>query len=171
MTVKVDKRRKRAKEHYVNNREFSEALVEYLSAVKDVENDEDIDDIPMIPQYIGECIVKICEGLSHKPNFIDYSYRDEMVADGIENCLSKLHNFDIDRETRTGLPNAFAYFTTIAFNAFIRRIKKEKKQQEIKYALMEDGSDSDFITCSDDAPSYQNNSVTRARSLYEDCYS
>lgn len=169
--IKKDKRVKRAAEHRVNNREFSTAIVEYLTAVKAAESDETIDDIPKIPNYIGDCIVKICEGLSHKSNFIDYSYRDEMVADGIENCLAKLQNFDISRETRTGLPNAFSYFTTIAFNAFIRRIKKEKKQQEIKYALMENGNDSDFITSSDDAPAHHNNSVTRARNLYEDCYS
>jgi hypothetical protein len=95
---------------------------------------------PQIPNYIGECFMKICEGLSHKPNFIRYSYRDEMVMDAVENCVKAIMNFDLNKATRTGLPNAFAYFTQIAYFAFLRRIAKEKKQWEIKLKYIESAS-------------------------------
>ena len=52
--------------------------------------------------------------------------------DAVENCLKAIENYDINAATRTGKPNAFAYFTQIIWYAFLRRITKEKKQQEIK---------------------------------------
>lgn len=126
---------KRKKEHYVNNKEFSQAVVDYVNTVTEA-RDNNQDD-PMIPNYIGECFLKIAEGLSHKPNFIGYSYREEMVMDGVENCIKAIMNYDVDKATRTGLPNAFAYFTQIIYYAFLRRIQKEKKQQDIKTLYME----------------------------------
>jgi hypothetical protein len=72
--------------------------------------------------------MKIAEGLSHKPNFINYTYRDEMMSDGIENCLMYFGNFD-----PTKSKNPFAYFTQIIYFAFLRRISKEKKQTYVKY--------------------------------------
>ncbi len=126
---------KKQSAHYVNNKEFSAAVVEYAISVKDSEAAGT--EAPTIPNYIGECFMKICEGLSHKPNFIRYSYRDEMVMDAVENCVEKVTKFDVTRETRTGLPNAFAYFTQIAFYAFLRRIAKEKKQWDIKMKYLE----------------------------------
>jgi hypothetical protein len=89
--------------------------------------------------------MKICEGLSHKPNFVRYTYRDEMVMDGVENCLKAVHNYNIDAATRTGKPNAFSYFTQIAYFAFIRRIIKEKKQADIKYRFMEQADIEQFM--------------------------
>ena len=90
----------------------------------------------MIDNYIAECFLKIAEGLSHKSNFIRYTYREEMVMDAVENCLKAIKNYDIETATRTGTPNAFAYFTQIAWYAFLRRIDKEKKQQDIKLKYM-----------------------------------
>lgn len=86
----------------------------------------------MITDYIAKCFLKISEGLSHKANFVRYTYREEMVMDAVENCLKAIENYNIDKATRTGKPNAFAYFTQIAWYAFLRRIEKEKKQQDIK---------------------------------------
>jgi hypothetical protein len=124
------KRVKRAKEHYVNNKEFSQAVVDYVNSANDARDKGESE--PTIPNYIGECFLKISEGLSHKPNFISYTYREEMVMDAVENCIKAIMNYDITKATRTGLPNAFAYFTQISYFAFLRRIAKEKRQQDIK---------------------------------------
>ena len=116
--------------HYINNQDFLKALTDYKAscAIATKENTPK----PKIPNYIGECWMKIAEGLSHKPNFINYSYRDEMISDGIENCLMYFENFD---ETKSS--NPFAYFTQIIYFAFLRRIGKEKKQQYVKYKATE----------------------------------
>ena len=116
--------------HYINNEDFLKALVEYKTRKKDAV-EKGLPE-PRIPNYIGECFMKIAEGLSHKPNFINYTYRDEMIADGIENCLMYFANFD---ETKSN--NPFAYFTQIIYYAFLRRIQKEKKQLYVKYKATE----------------------------------
>jgi hypothetical protein len=115
---------------YVNNADFLAALVEYKDKCK--ENKKKKIEPPPIPNYIGECFMKIAEGLSHKPNFINYTYRDEMISDGIENCLMYFNNFD-----PTKSKNPFAYFTQIIYFAFLRRIGKEKKQTYVKYKATE----------------------------------
>jgi len=125
-----NERARRAKEHYVNNKEFSQAVVDYVRSVNESRNNNNEE--PPITDYIGRCFLKICEGLSHKPNFIGYTYREEMVMDAVENCIKAIMNYNVDKATRTGLPNAFAYFTQISYFAFLRRIAKEKKQQDIK---------------------------------------
>ena len=121
---------RRAKEHYVNNKEFSHAVVDYVNSVNEARAKDKTE--PKITNYIGSCFLKIAEGLSHKPNFFSYTYREEMVMDAVENCIKAIMNYDIEKATRTGLPNAFAYFTQISYYAFLRRIAKEKKQQDIK---------------------------------------
>lgn len=115
---------------YVNNADFLQALIEYQDGVKKSKKDKTPP--PPIPNYIGECFMKIAEGLSHKPNFINYTYRDEMISDGIENCLMYFSNFD-----PTKSKNPFAYFTQIIYFAFLRRISKEKKQTYVKYKATE----------------------------------
>lgn len=118
------------KPHYVNNADFSQAVVEYVTLVR--ASKENGSSKPMVTDYIARCFLKISEGLSHKANFVRYTYREEMVMDAVENCLKAIENYNIDKATRTGKPNAFAYFTQIAWYAFLRRIEKEKKQQDIK---------------------------------------
>lgn len=118
------------KPHYVNNAEFSQAVVDYVKTVRQAKEEES--SLPVVTDYIAQCFLKICEGLSHKANFVRYTYREEMVMDAVENCLKAIENYNIDKATRTGKPNAFAYFTQIAWYAFLRRIEKEKKQQDIK---------------------------------------
>lgn len=121
--------------HYVDNKKFSQAIVDYVTEVRKSEANKV--PIPVVPRYIGECFLKICEGLSNKINFNRYTYREEMIMDAVENCLKAVTNYNIDTTTRTGLPNAFAYFTQIAFYAFLRRIAKEKKQQDIKWKYLD----------------------------------
>jgi hypothetical protein len=116
--------------HYINNEDFLKALVDYKRQVAEAK--ENGKQEPKIPNYIGECWMKIAEGLSHKPNFINYTYRDEMIADGIENCLMYFDNFNPDKSK-----NPFAYFTQIIYYAFLRRIQKEKKQLYVKYKATE----------------------------------
>ena len=116
--------------HYINNGDFLAALVDYKAACKKSEKNNK--QLPPIPNYIGECFMKIAEGLSHKPNFINYTYRDEMISDGIENCLMYFNNLD---ETKS--KNPFAYFTQVIYFAFLRRIQKEKKQLYVKYKATE----------------------------------
>ena len=118
------------KKHYVNNADFLTALIEYRSNC-DIAKTEGKED-PRIPNYIGECFLKIAEHLSRKPNFVSYSFRDEMIADGIENCLMYFRNFDPAKSK-----NPFAYFTQIIYFAFLRRIMKEKKQLYVKYKATE----------------------------------
>jgi len=147
-------RQRRASIHYVNNADFSQAVVEYVTLVNDakVKNTE----IPKVPDYIAQCFLRISEGLSHKANFIRYTYREEMVMDAVENCLKAILNYDIQAATRTGKPNAFAYFTQITWYAFLRRIAKEKKQQEIKMKYLTTSGIENFLTTGegDDASQY-----------------
>tara|TARA_B100000282_G_scaffold76581_1_gene52829 strand:- start:475 stop:1065 length:591 start_codon:yes stop_codon:yes gene_type:complete len=116
--------------HYVNNQEFSQAVVSYVGTVKEAKDAGK--PIPVVTDYVATCFLRIAENLSHKSNFIRYTYREEMVMDAVENCLKAVENYDINASTRTGKPNAFAYFTQIIWYAFLRRITKEKKQQDIK---------------------------------------
>ena len=116
--------------HYVNNAQFSTAVVDYVTEVREAKSKEE--SLPVVPDYIAQCFLKIAEGLSHKSNFIRYTYREEMVMDAVENCLKAIENYNLETATRTGKPNAFAYFTQITWYAFLRRIAKEKKQQDIK---------------------------------------
>jgi hypothetical protein len=116
--------------HYINNPDFLAALVEYRKLCDEAKSNGKED--PRIPNYIGECFLKIGEHLSRKPNFISYSFRDEMVSDGIENCLMYFRNFDPIKSS-----NPFAYFTQITYFAFLRRIMKEKKQLYVKYKATE----------------------------------
>ena len=129
--------------HYVNNADFSTAVVEYVERVDYARKVEDT--IPTVPDYIAQCFLKIAEGLSHKANFIRYTYREEMVMDAVENCLKAIGNYNLEAATRTGKPNAFAYFTQITWYAFLRRITKEKKQQEIKLKYLTKSGIDSFI--------------------------
>jgi len=139
---------KAEREHYVNNKEFSEAVVDYVTGVKKSISENKEPD--RIPEYIGRCFLRIAEGLSHKPNFVRYTYREEMVMDAVENCIKAIMNYNIEAATRTGSPNAFAYFTQICYYAFLRRIMKEKKQQDIKFRYIEHAGIENFLTSPDD---------------------
>ena len=134
---------KRQSIHYVNNAEFSQAVVDYVSTVNEAR--ENNKTIPKVPDYVAQCFLRIAEGLSHKSNFIRYTYREEMVMDAVENCLKAINNYDIEAATRTGKPNAFAYFTQITWYAFLRRIAREKKQQDIKMKYIANSGFEDFM--------------------------
>lgn len=121
---------KRAKTNYINNPDFLQAMIEYREKVAAAK--ESGKPKPQVPPYIGECFMKIATRLSHKPNFINYSFRDEMICDGIENCMQYIDNFNPEKSN-----NPFAYFTQIIYFAFLRRIDKEKKQLYIKFKLSE----------------------------------
>lgn len=118
------------KKNYVNNAEFYQAMVDYKKACREAEDAGD--EQPRIPNYIGTCLYEIANRLSYKPNFINYTYRDDMVADGLENAVIAITNFDPDKSM-----NPFAYFTQIIYFAFIRRIQKEKKQLYVKHKVIE----------------------------------
>ena len=139
----MEKLKPKQKPHYVNNKEFSLAVVEYVKSVQLAESEGR--EVPKVTNYIAECFLKISEGLSHKANFIRYTYREEMVMDAVENCLKAIHNYDIEAATRSGNPNAFAYFTQIAWYAFLRRIAREKKQQEVKFKYIENAGIEEFV--------------------------
>ena len=129
ITTAIMTKRKRS-EHYVNNKEFLSALIKYRE-------DKEIAEIqgkpkPPIPRYIGECFLKIANHLSFKPNFVNYMFKEDMISDGIENCVQYIHNFNPEKSQ-----NPFAYFTQIIHYAFLRRIQKEKKQLEIKNKILE----------------------------------
>ena len=129
--------------HYVNNNDFSTAVVTYVEKVEKAK--EEKSPVPKVPDYIATCFLRIAEGLSHKANFIRYTYREEMVMDAVENCLKAIGNYNLEAATRTGKPNAFAYFTQITWYAFLRRITKEKKQQEIKLKYLTKAGVENFV--------------------------
>ena len=140
------------KPHYVNNKDFSQAVVDYCLDVKAWEK-EGATGRPIVPNYIAQCFLRIAEGLSHKANFVRYTYREEMVMDAVENCLKAIENYDVEAATRSGNPNAFAYFTQISWYAFLRRIQKEKKQQDIKMKFITEADLSDFLAESEEGTS------------------
>ena len=121
---------KKVTQHYVDNKKFLEAMVAYKDKVNNAKENNRTK--PDVTNYIGECFLKIANHLSYRPNFINYTYRDDMISDGIENCLQYMSNFDPNKST-----NPFAYFTQIIYYAFIRRIQKEKKQQFVKQKLIQ----------------------------------
>ena len=124
------KRKKVAKAHYVDNALFLEEMIEYKRQYYiSKSNDEEL---PIISEYLGSVFLKIAQRLSFRPNFINYAFKNDMISDGIENCLHYIHNFNPDKSS-----NPFAYFTQIIYYAFIRRIQKEKKQLYIKYKSMQ----------------------------------
>jgi hypothetical protein len=140
------------KPHYVNNRDFSNAVVEYCTSAQEA---KDVgESTPIVTDYIASCFLKIAEGLSHKANFVRYTYREEMVMDAVENCLKAIENYDIEAATRSGKPNAFAYFTQISWYAFLRRIQKEKKQQDVKMKFIAEADIGEFLD--DDGEGYGN---------------
>jgi len=138
ITTTVMTKRRRS-EHYVNNKEFLAALIEYKKNVAlAVEKGEPK---PRITNYLGECFLKIATHLSYKTNFINYIFIDDMISDGIENCVQYIHNFNPEKSQ-----NPFAYFTQIIHYAFLRRIQREKRQLEIKNKILErTGFDEVFV--------------------------
>ena len=137
---------KNKKPHYVNNKEFLQAMIEWKNRCKEAKKNGK--PVPQVTNYIGECFLKIANHLSYRPNFINYTYREEMISDGIENCLQYVHNFNPEKSD-----NPFAYFTQIIYYAFLRRIQKEKKQAHVKNKMIEnmtidenliDGGDGEF---------------------------
>ena len=122
--------KKTQKAHYVDNKRFLQAMIEHRDKCRIAE--EKGKKKPDVSNYIGECFLKIANHLSYRPNFINYTFRDDMISDGIENCLQYMDNFNPDKSK-----NPFAYFTQIIYYAFIRRIQKEKKQIQIKSKLIQ----------------------------------
>ena len=141
--------RKRS-EHYVNNKEFLAAIIDYKDEILIAEK-RGLPK-PVIPRYIGECFLKIATHLSFKPNFVNYMFKDDMVCDGIENCVQYINNFNPDKSR-----NPFAYFTQIIHYAFLRRIQKEKRQLDIKQKIIEkSGYDEVFVADEKDKSSEYN---------------
>ena len=131
-------------EHYVNNKELLEALIVYREKVA-IAKEKDLPK-PRITNYLGSCFLKIATHLSYKPNFVNYMFRDDMISDGIENCVQYIHNFDPAK-----YKNPFAYFTQIIHYAFLRRIQKEKKQLDIKNKIIEKTGFDEVMTVEDGA--------------------
>ena len=138
LITNMPRTRKRS-EHYVNNKEFLAAIIDYKQQIVDAETAGKPK--PRIPNYIGECFLKIATHLSYKPNFVNYMFKDDMVCDGVENCVQYINNFNPEKSQ-----NPFSYFTQIIHYAFLRRIQREKKQMEIKNKILErSGYDEVFV--------------------------
>ena len=129
--------------HYVDNKKFYQALIEYKQQCEQAKS-QGLPS-PRVSEYIGECFLKIATHLSYKANFINYTFKDDMISDGIENCLTAVEKFDPERST-----NPFAYYTQIIFFAFVRRIQKEKKQQATKYKMLEQVDIDQIVSQSED---------------------
>tara|TARA_B100000085_G_scaffold188282_1_gene172217 strand:- start:168 stop:710 length:543 start_codon:yes stop_codon:yes gene_type:complete len=149
MTKTVEKAKK---PHYVDNKVFLAAMLEWKDKVNEAESEGE--EIPPIPEYIGECFYKIATHLSYRPNFINYTYREEMIGDGIENCIQYAKNFNPEKSK-----NPFAYFTQIIYYAFLRRITKEKKQSQIKQKIIDNDTLKTHETMDFDDDVYDNTFV------------
>ena len=145
----MNTRRKTKTEHYVDNKKFLEAMKLYKKEVNKAKQEKR--EKPPVTDYIGECFLKIANHLSYRPNFINYTFRDDMISDGIENCLQYLDNFDPSKSK-----NPFAYFTQIIFFAFVRRIQKEKKQVIIKHRMITEANYDDMTLMPGDEGEYTN---------------
>ena len=146
----MEKTKAKLKPHYVDNKKFLSAMVEHRLKCQKAEDKKRKP--PEVTNYIGECFLKIANHLSYRPNFINYTYRDDMISDGIENCLQYMRNFNPEKSN-----NPFAYFTQIIYYAFIRRIQKEKKQQDVKAKLIAtSGSEMMLDTLVGDDAQYKN---------------
>lgn len=148
--------KKNKRKNYINKEDLTAALVEY-KAQKEIHGD----DLP-VPDYICECLFEIANRLSRSSNYIGYSYRQDMIMDGFENCFQKVDNFDVTAETRGGKPNPFGYFTQICWYAFVRRINKENHQQSIKESFIQNGNLGDFAVF-DDGNAYGETMVEKMR--------
>ena len=137
------------KPHYVDNKLFFAEMEKWKS---EIDESDEVDDLPpMVTEYMGECFYKIATHLSYRPNFINYTYREEMIGDGIENCIRYAKNFNPEKSK-----NPFAYFTQIIYYAFIRRITKEKKQTAIKQKIIDNTSTKTYDIMEGDDDVYEN---------------
>lgn len=137
------------KKHYINNQQFLHALVTYKQQLADAVAAGEPP--PQVPEYIGDCFIKIANHLAFKNNFINYSFREDMILDAIENCLIYMNNFDPQKSS-----NPFAYFTQITYYAFLRRIQKEKRHLQTKYKYIESLDLSEIIQQDGDSNDYSN---------------
>lgn len=152
--------------HYVNNAQMLEYIKDYREKLLAARADST--ETPRIPEYLGECVLKIATGLSRKSNFINYSYKDDMILDGIENCIQCMHSFDPEKSS-----NPFSYFTQVIYFAFLRRIAKEKKQSYIKGKLIQDMAfDSFDLQGHDDDADFKNayTAFIQANSNFDDSF-
>lgn len=152
--------------HYVDNAKMLQAIIDYKEKIN-ISRSQGLEE-PRIPEYLGECILKIANRLSHKANFINYSYRDDMILDGIENCMQCINSFDPSKSS-----NPFAYFTQVIYFAFLRRIAKEKKQSYIKSKIIQEMSFESFETQGHDEDEDFRNafmSFVQANSAFDDSF-
>lgn len=149
MEMIMAKKKDENSKHYIDNSQFLQALVEYKKLVNKAKRDDE--ERPQVPDYIGDCFIKIANHLAYKSNFINYSFREDMILDAIENCLIYMDNFDPKKSS-----NPFAYFTQITYYAFLRRIQKEKKHLQTKYKYIESLDLENIIRQAHDEGSYDN---------------
>lgn len=146
--------------HYVNNQDFLVGIVDYGKSVRRAKRLKQ--EKPRVPEYLGKCILEIANHLAFKPNFINYSFRDEMISDAIENCLIYIDNFDPKKSK-----NPFAYFTQIAYYAFLRRIHKEKRVLSTKQRYIDNIDIHDIVVIKGDETEYANAILNAARQHIE----
>lgn len=148
------------KEHYVNNKEFLAVLIDYRHDVAIAKTKGQPK--PRVPEYIGDCFLKIATHLSYRPNFVNYMFKDDMICDGIENCLQYIDNFDPEKSQ-----NPFAYFTQIIYFAFLRRIQKEKKQLDIKTRILEKSGFDEVFTADGSVVGYDSSAMNSIKESLE----
>ena len=151
---------KKKSEHYVNNKQLLEALIVHRAKVAEAkENDLPK---PRITNYLGECFLKIATHLSYRPNFVNYMFKDDMICDGIENCLQYIDNFDPQKSS-----NPFAYFTQIIYFAFLRRIQREKKQLDIKTRILEKSGFDEVFSADSSVMGYDSSTMNSIKESLE----
>jgi len=171
--------KKAKKKKLIDNEKFTAAVIAYSQLIKKIKaENEDIainrrnvppTELPKIPHYIGDCIWKLCESLSRRPNFSQYSFRDQMVSDAIEDCIKAVSrgNYDPDAATRSKKPNAHAYFSQCAYWAMVRRIQKEEKEVQTRINLINSHQFGEFIASGDtESRDAVNSTIEKLRGSY-----
>ena len=123
--IKVKKKREK---DYLNNANFCAVLVKWNSERK-------IDPSILMPNYLGECFIKIVNNYGNRNNFSGYTYLEDMKAEALVLCIKYGHNFNPEISS-----NAFSYFTQLTHNCFLQVLKKEKQQQELRFQLVKEGT-------------------------------
>src|SRR5665213_1712584 len=125
-----------APRNYINNKDFFNALIKYkVECTASIAKNGETRPSTRTYNYIGECFLQIATRIVNRPNFFNYSWKSEMISDGIKDCVERMENFDPKKSE-----NPFAYFSQLCWNASIRRIKTENKQRDIKIALLKNAT-------------------------------
>ena len=131
-------------DQYINNKQLYNDIVKYkeLYAFAKSNNKR----LPQIPDSIGKGILLICNNMARRGNYRNYTWLEEMISDAVLACIKAVDNFD---PVKSG--NPYGFFSRIAWNAFLGRIAREKRENYVKIKNYQNlnAHDPDIVTCNE----------------------